>query len=370
MTTVAQLPGRQPLFARSGEGPVTAGPDGGARLRDPLVDALVDPLTAPAVARAPRGGPPVQGLFINQGLDDDLAYKRVYSFLVSRGSSGETLAPGAEATITTTNAAEPIEILLHGGRPTAEQESSVLHWSPSELLEKLEASGFDASKHTGNITLLACHAGYSLDGKAPSFAASFAEILKKKGYVGKVLAVEGSVQPPHSGKQDPESDDATLWQSDPADAHLKDLHTAYIKGADPIYDVQNYLDGDDEPKPFVAVATTRTYASSLIDALGTYYDVCAASLAGFDDYKDQLALWNSAVIEHLQVVLTLTNGKAGTAIATLDKADDLNDALTALRGQADTLDELRKAYASARTKKSGYVQGFTDLFKPLSFLQF
>ena len=316
--------------------------------------------------------PPVQGVFINKGLDDDTAYQRVYSFLVSRGDDGTILEPGAKATLTATNPGEPINILLHGGKPTEKTESSVLFWTPEQLLEKLEASGFEAAKHTGKITLLACHAGYSLDGKAPAFAAKFAKLLREKGYKGDVLAVEGSVQPPQTGKEDPLSPSAKLWQSDPADGHLMDLSAAYSAGAEPVFDAQDYLYGDkDEPNAGDAVGIALNYLISVLTALERYQDICLKNLEGFEDFQPRLKEWIVKVGDQLQIVNDLIKGQKGKAATGLPNAEELGDALTQLRSDlSDELSELQKDYRKARVEKSGYVQGITDLFKPLAFEKF
>lgn len=336
------------------------------------VQLKTGPSTRPANRRG-REGRVIQRLIITSNLDTDVEYAKVKRFMVEKwGAEDRTAEPGQQVNISEKNPNEPLFILQHGGQPGRNTPGTIMGWDPDKLLEILKNMGFDPAKHTGQIHLMSCFSGLNMPGKKTdeSFAARFSQLLKQKGYQGKVAGVTGSLNPLGMGGPNELIKENNLWQGDPVFTLMQEIDAVRLRhNTETLYLIQDYITGD-KPEPDKSWKTMLlTFLKEALDAVEVC-DQAVGLLGGFEQYRVLLDKWRDQFYEAVLALNKLWATSGDMKASELENKDDLNDALGAASSALSGFEDLMHGYASERLKQ-GYRKGVTGgLFKRLEMVEY
>jgi hypothetical protein len=325
--------------------------------------------------------PVLQRLIISGDLDEDDQYAKVHRFLVEKqGAANTTAQLGQPLALTSTNPAEPVYIILHGGQPAIDPESgaitpgTVIHFDPEQLVSKLADMGFSPAEHTGDVYLYSCHSAYTLTAKDLSYAARLAETLKSLKYQGKVHGVTGSVNPldvPRSGAINVQH----LSQSDPTYARLKEmgLVLSLTPGLSDLRDELDPLDDEDGGESLQPVDWKPTL-HALANRSMTAIAICNHAIGELDDgYKEisaALGEWREILDGTVAAVIDVFRRHPRTLLVAQLGEEDRETILAALNLILDEpLEAITQQYVKA-AKQKGHTMKLLGFYKPLELRTF
>lgn len=212
--------------------------------------------------------PIVQRLVIKYKLDPP--QNKVADFLVEEHKAGPIKLYNAVNAITKDYGDQNLYIVQHGGRQNAAELGN-----PTELIQNLEAKGFEPKAHTGNLYLASCWSAYSADVNKPeeSFAGQLKELLNDKEFSGNVYGVVGKVEPPDV-VENKDLQGTSLWESLPDAFDRFTQIDEYLQNANEILKdqvVKDYLDDDEIAFPLSNVDEEQEFVDMLNDLIDLWH---------------------------------------------------------------------------------------------------